>query len=247
MGYLGYKPADKPLTAADITDSIITSAKITDATIVNGDIANSTIALAKLSATGTPSASTFLRGDNAWNTPPAGAMVFLAETSCSAVTSVDMNGYFTSDYDVYKFFIDGISTSVNGRYLALQFNTTGSYTTQTSSYYSVSAMGYIGASDSVTQIGTNNGAKILLSDDQSSTSSRSGTVDLTIYNPLSTSFTKGVTVTFQGGEGSIERTRCGAGGGIWNSTTAVTGVRFMNDQGANITIRKIRMYGIKNS
>jgi hypothetical protein len=45
MGYLGYKPADKPLTAADITDSIITSAKITDATIVNGDIANSTINL----------------------------------------------------------------------------------------------------------------------------------------------------------------------------------------------------------
>jgi hypothetical protein len=45
MGYLGYKPADKPLTAADITDSIITSAKIVDATIANADIANSTINL----------------------------------------------------------------------------------------------------------------------------------------------------------------------------------------------------------
>jgi hypothetical protein len=83
MGYLGYKPADKPLTAADITDGIITttkiadsnitSAKITDATIVNGDIANATIALAKLSATGTPSASTFLRGDNAWGEAGAAA------------------------------------------------------------------------------------------------------------------------------------------------------------------------------
>jgi hypothetical protein len=73
MGYLGYKPADKPLTAADITDSIITSAKITDATIVNGDIANSTIALAKLSATGTPSISTFLRGDNSWGSAGAAA------------------------------------------------------------------------------------------------------------------------------------------------------------------------------
>jgi hypothetical protein len=73
MGYLGYKPADKPLTAADITDSIITSAKITDATIVNGDIANSTIALAKLSATGTASSSTFLRGDNSWASAGAAA------------------------------------------------------------------------------------------------------------------------------------------------------------------------------
>jgi hypothetical protein len=43
MGYLGYKPADKPLTAADITDSIITSAKIVDATITNSDVASSII------------------------------------------------------------------------------------------------------------------------------------------------------------------------------------------------------------
>jgi hypothetical protein len=43
MGYLGYKPADKPLTSADITDSIITSAKITDGTITNTDVASSII------------------------------------------------------------------------------------------------------------------------------------------------------------------------------------------------------------
>jgi hypothetical protein len=73
MGYVGVKPSAVPLTSADITDGIITSAKITDATIVNGDIANSTIALAKLSATGTPSAATFLRGDNAWGEAGAAA------------------------------------------------------------------------------------------------------------------------------------------------------------------------------
>jgi hypothetical protein len=50
MGYLGYKPADKPLTAADITDSIITSAKIVDGTIVNADInASAAIVSTKLS------------------------------------------------------------------------------------------------------------------------------------------------------------------------------------------------------
>ena len=54
MGYLGYKPADKPLTSADITDSIITSAKITDGTIANADINSSAaIALTKLASTGT--------------------------------------------------------------------------------------------------------------------------------------------------------------------------------------------------
>jgi len=68
MGYLGYKPADKPLTSADITDSIITSAKIVDGTIANADINSSAaIALSKLSTTGTASSSNFLRGDGAWS------------------------------------------------------------------------------------------------------------------------------------------------------------------------------------
>jgi hypothetical protein len=53
MGYLGYKPADKPLTSADITDSIITSAKIVDGTIVNADIsASAAISGSKLSGAG---------------------------------------------------------------------------------------------------------------------------------------------------------------------------------------------------
>ena len=73
MGYLGYKPADKPLTSADITDSIITSAKITDGTIANADINSSAaIALSKLSTTGTASASNYLRGDGAWSSISAG-------------------------------------------------------------------------------------------------------------------------------------------------------------------------------
>ena len=87
MGYLGYKPADKPLTSADITDSIITSAKITDATIVNGDIANATIALAKLSATGTASASTFLRGDNSWGSAGAAAGYVIQVLGATDTTS----------------------------------------------------------------------------------------------------------------------------------------------------------------
>jgi len=97
MGYLGYKPADKPLTSADITDGIITSAKITDATIVNGDIANSTISLAKLSATGTPSAATFLRGDNAWGEAgaAAGQVIQVVTATDSTERSTTSTSYVT--------------------------------------------------------------------------------------------------------------------------------------------------------
>jgi hypothetical protein len=97
-GYLGNIPSAVPLTSADIADGIITSAKITDATIVNGDIANSTIALAKLSATGTPSASTFLRGDNAWGSAgaSAGTIIQVVQT----IKTDALSGNSTSYVDV---------------------------------------------------------------------------------------------------------------------------------------------------
>jgi hypothetical protein len=87
--------ADGLITTAKLAADAVTSAKIADGaivnvdvnstaalaysklnlatSIVNGDIANATIALAKLSATGTPSASTFLRGDNSWASAGAAA------------------------------------------------------------------------------------------------------------------------------------------------------------------------------
>jgi hypothetical protein len=40
MSYLGNKPAEVPLTSADLADSIVTSAKIADDTIVNVDVNN---------------------------------------------------------------------------------------------------------------------------------------------------------------------------------------------------------------
>ena len=246
MPFIGNTPAQVPLTSADIADGIITSAKITDATIVNGDIANSTIALAKLSATGTPSAATFLRGDNAWNTPPAGAMVFLAETSASNVASVDLNGYFTSDYDVYKVFIDGIYGSAAAQTL-LRFSTTGSYTVQTTSYYAQSLYAYGDGTTFVSSESQNwNGNGFNITPNISTTSTNTSSVELTIYNPMSSTNQVTVTGNHTTANGNFSWLGTGTCGGRWNSTTAVTGIRFLMASG-NITARKIRLYGIKNS
>jgi hypothetical protein len=94
MPFIGNKPAQVPLTSADIADGIITSAKITDATIVNGDIANATIALAKLSATGTADATTFLRGDNTFAS--AGAAAGQVIQVLSATDSTERSSSSTS-------------------------------------------------------------------------------------------------------------------------------------------------------
>ena len=98
MPFIGNKPSAVPLTSADIADGIITSAKITDATIVNGDIANATIALAKLSATGTADATTFLRGDNTFASAgaTAGQVIQVVSATDSTVRSTTSSSYVTA-------------------------------------------------------------------------------------------------------------------------------------------------------
>ena len=84
---------------------------INDNVVDNGTMADDAIGVAELSATGTASSSTFLRGDNAWATPVAGdsAPYFDAFTngiqtfSANTVTkltvseNVDSGGMFASD------------------------------------------------------------------------------------------------------------------------------------------------------
>ena len=236
MGYLGYKPADKPLTSADITDSVITSAKIVDGTI----------ALADLSATGTKDATTFLRGDNSFATPAAGAFVFLAETSASNVSSVDLNGYFTSTYDVYKVFIDGIYGSAAAQTL-LRFATTGSYTVQTTSYYAQSQYAYGDGTTFLSNESQNwNGNGFNITPNISTTSANTSSVELSIYNPMSSTNQVTVTGNHTTAVGNYSWIGTGTCGGRWNSTTPVTGIRFLMASG-NIYARKIRLYGVKNS
>jgi hypothetical protein len=57
---------DGGITTAKIADGAVTSAKIADGTIATSDLANSSVTVAKISASGTPSSSTFLRGDGSW-------------------------------------------------------------------------------------------------------------------------------------------------------------------------------------
>jgi hypothetical protein len=68
--------ADSAVTTAKIADSAITSGKIADGAVATADIAdsavttakiaNANVTVAKISATGTPSSTTFLRGDGSW-------------------------------------------------------------------------------------------------------------------------------------------------------------------------------------
>jgi hypothetical protein len=66
MPYIGKQPAQVPIDVGDIPNNSISAAKIIDGAITAADIGADAVGLSELSATGTASATTFLRGDNSW-------------------------------------------------------------------------------------------------------------------------------------------------------------------------------------
>ena len=262
MPFIGNKPSAVPLTSADIADSIITSAKITDATIVNGDIANSTIDLTtKVTGTlpstkgGTGLATLGTAGQSLvvnsgataleYATPSSGAYVFLGETSASNVSSVSLNGYFTSSYDYYKIFIDGGYAGTDNSSLKMKFATGGSYTVQSTNYYVHSIKRYQNGSAGLASQTLSNTTEILWEGSWSSTSTNASYDEITLFDPMGSNKK---TFTIYGNQiaGNFGFRHLTLHAGFWNDTTAITGVQFSMNTG-NIYARKIRIYGIKNS
>jgi hypothetical protein len=186
-----------------------------------------------------------------FSSPSAGSLVFLGETSASNVASVDLNGYFTSSYDVYKIFLEGWYTHATGNIrMSFRYNT-GSYTTQTTNYYSAFDSASIDSSSTVGESGrgTWNGSTAdfgFSTSTSNSTSQRRTVIELTLYNPRTTSYYKHSLTscgTFADNQDYIYKMD---GHQAWFNTTEVTGIRFLSASG-NITVNKIRLYGIKNS
>ena len=103
------------------------ASQIQDNTVSNAKVVDDAIGIAELSATGTASSSTFLRGDNAWAAPAGGGLTLLQTvntTSGTTVTSptLDLSTYKMLIVDVYS-----VGPAVNGGYL--QFTPNGGTTT----------------------------------------------------------------------------------------------------------------------
>jgi len=177
-------------------------------------------------------------------TPASGSFTFLAETSASNVASVSLNGYFTSDYDVYKIFIDG-GYGASQTTCTMTFNTTGSYTEQTSNYYFMFG-GFLGSDNThypIFDTSYSSTTKMMFNY-FSTTQAQGGVSEITIYNPLSTTYHK--YITGNSSSHTVSYAGFGTFNGGWRDATAITGVNFKMSSG-NIYARKIRLYGVKNT
>jgi hypothetical protein len=74
-------PADGTVTLAKMAVNSIDSDQYVDASIDNAHLADDAVGVAELSATGTASSSTFLRGDNAWAAAGGGKVLQVVTAS----------------------------------------------------------------------------------------------------------------------------------------------------------------------
>jgi len=247
MPYIGYEPAKKPLTSADITDGVITSASIADGTIVNADInASAGLALSKLSTTGTASSSNYLRGDGAW-TAVSSDYVLLASTDASSSASISFDGYFSSTYKNYKVIVSSAINATNQQDWKMRFRRSNADVT--ASNYSYSGTGWYTGSDTTngaTSLGVYNQTSFIIAATQSNNSGYTICNDITIFDPLGTNNYKQYAATSFAiyNNGTIYYYSICNAGALTNALTAISGVTFFFSSG-NITSGNFKLYGIK--
>tara|TARA_B100001245_G_C22815149_1_gene392439 strand:+ start:140 stop:586 length:447 start_codon:yes stop_codon:yes gene_type:complete len=70
---------------------------IADSAVTNAKMADDAVGVAELSATGTPSTLTFLRGDNSWDTPLSGAVSLTTGNLYNNWTEITIDTTTTAD------------------------------------------------------------------------------------------------------------------------------------------------------
>ena len=102
-----------------LDDNVVTTAKIAAGAVGTTDIADDAVTLAKLSATGTASASNFLRGDNSWQAAGGGAWNFISTAVADDDASVTVTG-MSDTYDSYAIIISQMIPQTDGQNLSLR-------------------------------------------------------------------------------------------------------------------------------
>ena len=228
------------LVTGDVIDFIQILGNVLDL----GVPSDSTVSLAKLTATGTKDATTFLRGDNTFDTPSSN-YVKLVDTSASNASSVDINGFFTSDYDTYILYLHGVynqTTSGNAVYARLK--TGGS--TITSSTYQVATKGRYAESGNQGDLNWDewNTDSIRLTYNSGNTLATSGFIQITFSNPLDTSTPKKIIWSETGNMNTTQFEYIG-GGAQNTGTAALSGINIYGNS-QNINIQKILLYGVRS-
>tara|TARA_B100000287_G_scaffold146467_2_gene138179 strand:+ start:1533 stop:2186 length:654 start_codon:yes stop_codon:yes gene_type:complete len=101
----------------------ITSGGLPDNIITNAEMADDSVGIADLSATGTASSSTYLRGDNSWSTPSGGLIKQLKVVNKSDVWSTTSTSW--TDITDFSITTDALSSASNKILVSYNIGLTG--------------------------------------------------------------------------------------------------------------------------
>ena len=220
---------------------------LTTGTLPIARIADGDIALAKLSATGTKDATTFLRGDNTFASVTSPDYVKLATGTVSAQSTVSIDGYYTTDYNMYKLYMMGVHQNATGQDLFARVNISGSAQSDTSYAF---AYRYQGVNSSgANNVGDSGGwtsNAVTITNNMSSSVQYSSILDITIFDPLSTTARKNYTyhnMTNYTNDGGILNQM--GGFQYRGNTSAHSGLSFFAGNSQTTTIEHWVLYGLK--
>ena len=115
-------------TALTIAADAVDGTNIADNAIGNEHIEDDAVGIAELSATGTASSTTFLRGDNSWVTPTDTNTVYTHPNHSGEVTSSADGATVIADNVVDEANLKVSNSPTNGQFLSAQSGNTGGLT-----------------------------------------------------------------------------------------------------------------------
>jgi len=141
-----------PITSSTLVLKEVDSDSYVDASIDNAHLADDAVGVAELSATGTASSSTFLRGDNAWAAAGGGAWNFIDTAVASGSASLTITG-LDSTYDTYAIALSDMHPSDDNSGGHMRFGDSSgidSASSDYSSFYQLISSGSYSGSGSLT-------------------------------------------------------------------------------------------------
>ena len=109
---------DNSIGTTKLTNDAIDGTKIADNAVGNEHLEDDAVGIAELSATGSPDATTFLRGDNTWAAAGGGAWTVVNSALANNSSTITLTG-FSSTYDTYVIILSAVRADSTGNQAAL--------------------------------------------------------------------------------------------------------------------------------
>jgi len=149
----------------------------------------------------------------------------------SNVTTYDVDGFITSDYDIYEIFIYNYLHANTGSQVQLRVKTAGGVIT--SGVYDYCVTGYTSAGNALTGA-SNNQVHIQIGQDASSDTEKVSTYKITLFNPMDTTRWKQMQIQSAYFCNNSSDQRFLNGSAIYKQGTAVTGIQIRGQGTSNI-------------